>query len=132
MDSSRCAECNAIFVDDEAKLRQALSLKNAHVMQPDSMTLEKKTDKKGQERLEIRYYDLNGNSLSEVYFFQSSNDSKVFYYNFTRMHNKLPEKRIEVTTIEDAISSQRLFRMPLFVIARKQEKYWRIREKVFL
>ena len=132
MDSSRCSECNAIFVDDEAKLRQALSLKNAHVMQPDSMTLEKKIDKKGQERLEIRYYDLNGNSLSEVYFFQSPNDSKVFYYNFTRMHNKLPEKRIEVKTIQDAIVAQKLFRMPLFVIARKQEKYWRIREKVFL
>ncbi len=132
MDASRCSECNAIFVDDEAKLRQALSLKNAHVMQPDSMTLEKKTDKKGQERLEIRYYDLNGNSLSEVYFFQSPNDSKVFYYNFTRMHNKLPEKRIEIKTIQDAIVAQKLFRMPLFVIARKQEKYWRIREKVFL
>jgi DNA repair protein RadD len=132
MDSSRCSECNSIFIDDEAKLRQALSLKNAHVMQPDSMTLEKKIDKKGQERLEIRYYDLNGNSLSEVYFFQSPNDSKVFYYNFTRMHNKLPEKKVEIKTIEDAIVAQKLFRMPLFVIARKQEKYWRIREKVFL
>jgi len=132
MDAPRCSGCSTIFVDDEAKLRQALSLKDAHVMQPDSMTLEKKVDKKGRERLEIRYYDLNGESLSEIYFFENTNDSKVFYYNFSRMHNKLPERRIEARTIAEAISSQRLFRMPLFVIARKQEKYWKIREKVFL
>ena len=33
--------------------------------------------------------------------------------------------------IEDVIKYQRLFRMPSFVIARKQGKFWRITEKIF-
>lgn len=132
MDAGRCSNCSTIFVDDEATLRQAFSMKNAHVMKPDSMNFEKKVDKKGLERLEIRYYDLNAESLSEVYFFESPNDTKVFYYNFTRMHNRLPEKRLNITCIDEAIQSKAQFRIPLFVIARKQDKYWKIREKVFL
>lgn len=132
LDAPKCVNCAAIFVDDEARLRQAFAMKDAHVMQPDSMTFERKTDKKGNERLEVRYYDLNAQSLSEVYFFNTPQDSKVFYYNFLRMHNRLPERRLEITSIDDAIAQQDFFRLPLFVIARKQEKYWKIREKMFL
>lgn len=132
LDASRCQKCATIFVDPEASIREALSLKNAHVMQPDSMTFEKKVDKKGLERLEIRYYDLNAQSLSEVYFFQTANDPKVFYYNFSRMHNKIPERRLEINSIDDVLMQKNNFRMPLYVIARKQDKYWKIREKVFL
>jgi len=132
LDASKCLKCSNIFVDDEAKLRQAFALKDAHVMQPDSMTFEKKTDKKGFERLEIRYYDLNAESLSEVYFFKSPNEAKVFYYNFSRMHNRLPEKRLNINTIDDALANKDHFRMPLYIIARKQDRYWKIREKVFL
>ncbi|MDZ4786861.1 MAG: DEAD/DEAH box helicase [bacterium] len=132
LDSSRCSNCTTMFMDDEAKLRQAFAFKDAHVMQPDSMIFEKKVDKKGVERLEVRYYDLNAESLSEIYFFQSEHDAKVFHYNFSRMHNKLPEKKLNIQSIVDAIKLRDLFRLPLFVIARKQDKYWKIREKVFL
>ena len=31
----------------------------------------------------------------------------------------------------DVIKYQRLFRLPAFVIARKQERWWKITEKVF-
>ncbi len=132
LDASRCHGCNAIFIDDEAKLRQALAFKDAHVMQPDSMTFERKVDKQGKERLEIRYYDLNAQSLSEVYFFESPQDAKVFHYNFSRMHNRLPERKLKIECIDDALRDQQLFRLPLYIIARKQERYWKIREKLFL
>ncbi len=92
-------------------------------MRPDSMTLEKKVDGKGNERLEVRYYDLDAQHLSEVFFFSSTSDSKVFYYNFLRMHNRTPEKRLDVQSIEDAIRYKHLFRLPLFIIARKQKPY---------
>ncbi len=132
LDASRCTKCNEIFVDDEAKIREAMSLRDAHVMRPDSMTFEKRVDKKGNERLEIRYYDHNAQFLSEVYFFNSPHDPKVFHYNFVRMHNRLPEKRLDIRSIDAAIESQPLFRLPMFVIARKQDRFWKIREKVFL
>lgn len=132
LDASRCEKCSAIFVDDEAKLREAMSLKDAHVMQPDTMTFERKVDAKGVERLEIRYYDLNAQALSEAYWFSTPNDPKIFYYNFVRMHNRLPEHELRIGSIDEALELQNKFRMPLFVIARKQGKYWKIREKVFL
>ena len=132
LNASRCQQCHDIFVDDEAKIREAMSLKDAHVMRPDSMTLEKKIDKKGNARLEIRYHDLDGQFVSEVYFFSSESDAKVFHYNFCRMHNRRPEQRLKIESIDQAIKHESHFRLPLFVIARKQGQYWKIREKVFL
>lgn len=132
IDAARCSNCGSEFIDPETKIREAMSSKNTHVMRPDTMTLERKVDGKGNERLEIRYYDLNAQHLSEVYFFSSPNDAKVFHYNFLRMHNRLPERRLEVRTIEEALRFRHLYRMPLFVIARKQDRFWKIREKMFL
>lgn len=132
LSASRCNTCSVVLVDDEVKLREAMSLKDAHVMRPDSMALEKKVDGKGNERLEIRYYDVNAQHLSEVFFFSTPNDPKVFHYNFVRMHNRLPEKKLDINCIDDAIRHQHLFRLPLFIIARKQKPFWKIREKMFL
>ena len=96
------------------------------------MTFEKKVDRRGLERLEIRYYDLNAQHLSEVYFFTSPSDAKVFYYNFIRMHHRRPERRLSVNSIDEAIQQQHAFRLPLYIIARKQQHFWKIREKMFL
>ena len=47
------------------------------------------------------------------------------------MHTRLPGKNMNVQTLDKALTLKDQFRLPLFVIARKQGKYWRIREKVF-
>jgi len=132
IDAPRCSECGEIFIDDQAKLRTALSLKDAHVMQPDTMTFDRKVDKRGVERLEVRYFDFDAQSLSESYFFESERDTKVFFYNFSRMHNRRPENRLQISSVKEALAHQEMFRKPLYVIARKQDRYWKIREKVFL
>jgi hypothetical protein len=49
--------CKVVLVDNDKKLREALQLKDAHVMRPDPMQLDKSSDKKGNERLEIRHYE---------------------------------------------------------------------------
>ncbi len=126
-----CTACGYALIDNDTKLQEAMSLKDAHVMRPDTMILEKKIDKNGRERLEIRYYDLDAQYLSEVFFFENPNDSKVFYYNFIRMHNKLPEKELKINSIDQAISLKNRFRLPMFIIARKQKHFWKIREKIF-
>ncbi|MCB0354943.1 MAG: DEAD/DEAH box helicase family protein [Bdellovibrionales bacterium] len=130
--AERCVECGATIVSAEMKLKDAASAPDTHVMRPDSMLFDQKRDKKGRERLEVRYYDLDGQFLSEIFFFESDSDAKVFFYNFSRMHNRLPERTLRVRSIEEALLSRDQFRMPIYVIARKQGKYWRIREKIFL
>ena len=37
----------------------------------------------------------------------------------------------EFATVHDVIKYQKLFRLLSFVIARKQDKFWKITEKVF-
>jgi len=126
-----CVGCQALLVDNDKKLREAMALKDAHVMRPDSMVFEKKWDKKGHANLEVRYYDYDGQHLKEMFYLNSPSELKAFYYNFMRMHLRIPEKKLPVHTIEDVLSQQNQFRLPLFVIARKKKYYWEIREKIF-
>ncbi len=132
VDAERCISCQIEFVNDDARLKAAVAAKDTHVMRPDTMILERKVDAKGTERLEVRYYDLDAQHLSESFFFQSPTDAQVFYYNFVRMHHKAPGLPLAITTASDALRHQHLFRIPLFIIARKQKPFWKIREKVFL
>ena len=108
-----------------------MSLKDAHVMRVDSMSFIKSADKKGQERLEVHYYDADAQVLKEYFYLSSKEDSQAFYFNFIRMHNRRPERKIPVRNVEEALRSLTLFRQPLFVVARKQKHFWNIREKIF-
>lgn len=126
-----CASCRAVLVDTDQKLREAMALKDAHVLRPDSMSLLRSTDKKGTPRLEIRYHDLDGEFLREFFYLSTPSDARAFYYNFLRLHLRRPEQVPSIHSVEDALKQQHLFRMPLFVIARKKTYFWQIREKVF-
>jgi DNA repair protein RadD len=126
-----CNQCSSVLVDNDTKLKEAMGLKDAHVLRPDTMTFEKKTDENNRERLEVRYYDLDAQYLSEIFYINSESEAKSFYYNFTRMHNRLPERPLDISNVDEAIRQSKRFRLPLFIVARKQKHYWKIREKVF-
>lgn len=126
-----CNQCSQVLVDNDTKLKEAMGLKDAHVLRPDTMILEKKMNDKQEERLEVRYYDLDAQYLSEVFYLNNSSDAKSFYYNFTRMHNRIPERQLQINSVDEAIANSDKFRLPMFIVARKQKKFWKIREKVF-
>ncbi len=126
-----CEKCKAELIDADAKLKQAKLSKNAHVLTPDKITFEERQDKNSNSYLEIRYYDLNAEYVSEAHFFTNSSAVKKFNINFLRSHLRRPELAVEFQSSADVVKYQRLFRLPSFVIARKQDKYWKITEKVF-
>ncbi|MFL5785005.1 MAG: DEAD/DEAH box helicase [Bacteriovoracaceae bacterium] len=126
-----CVKCDATLVDADSKLKQAKLSKNAHVMTPDKITFEERLDKNSNAYLEIRYYDADAKYLSEAHFFTSLSAMKKFQINFLRSHLKRPELTNEFQSPQDVIKYQKLLRLPSFVIARKQEKFWKITEKVF-
>ncbi|MCM2350478.1 MAG: DEAD/DEAH box helicase [Bacteriovoracaceae bacterium] len=126
-----CCSCHHILVDNDKKLKEAMSLKDAHVMRVDSMLLQGSYDKKGQARLEVHYYDADAEVLKEYFYLNTKEDCRAFYFNFIRMHHRLPEQPLFINNIKEAITSQKKFRSPLFIIARKQKHYWSIREKIF-
>lgn len=126
-----CPKCRHILIDTDQKLKEAMSLKDAHVLRVDSMFFAISQDKKGQPRLEIQYYDADANVLKEYYYLNDIESRLAFQFNFVRMHSRLPEKKIEIKSIEDVLNIKNQFRAPVFVIARKQKYFWAIREKIF-
>ena len=126
-----CSLCKTLLIDNDKKLKEAMLLKDAHVMRVDSMNLLRGRDKKGTDRLEIHYYDADANVLKEYFYLDSNESRRAFYFNFVRMHNRLPEKSLSVQSVDDAVRLKTSFRLPAFVIARKQKYFWTIREKIF-
>lgn len=126
-----CENCKAVLIDADAKLKQARLSKNAHVMTPEKITYEERKDKNSNPYLEIRYYDLDGQYISEAHFFNNPTAIKKFNINFLRSHLRKPELAVELDHPSQAVKYQVLFRKPSFVIARKQDKYWKITEKIF-
>jgi DNA repair protein RadD len=126
-----CEKCDATLVDADTKLKQAKLSKNAHVLTPDRITFEERLDKNAKPFLEVRYYDYDGQYVSEAHFFSHPSSIKKFNINFLRSHLKRPELAVEFASPLDVIKYQKLFRLPAFVIVRKQDKFWKITEKVF-
>ncbi len=126
-----CEQCKTELIDADAKLKQAKLSKNAHVLTPDKVTFEERQDKNSNSYLEIRYYDFNAEYVSEAHFFGNASAVKKFNINFLRSHLRRPELAVEFRSPADVVKYQRLFRLPSFVIARKQDKFWKITEKVF-
>lgn len=126
-----CEKCDSVLIDADAKLKQAKLSKNAHILTPDRITFEERKDKNSNPYLEIRYYDYDAQYVSEAHFFNNPSSIKKFNINFLRSHLKRPELAIEIQKPQDVIEYQSLFRLPSFVIARKQDKFWKITEKVF-
>jgi len=133
--AKNCSSCGEDLKDEAARLRDARASKNMHVMRPDSWYLERKDGGKGLG-LEVRYYDLDGQFLSEYFAWNSEADLKAFHYNFVRLHTRLPGVELDPSNLafptpEAAAAAKRHFRMPAFLIAVKVKKFWRIREKIF-
>ena len=105
--------------------------RNAHVLKPDSVDYVDRKDKNGNQLLEVRYYDFDGKYLAEFHYLNNLTSQKKFNINFLRSHMRKPELGLEVSKVEEVIYYQKLFRVPSFVIARKQDKFWRITEKIF-
>ena len=108
-----------------------MSLKDAHVMRVDSMQFLVSLDKNKNERLEISYFDHDANVLKEYFYINTKESQKAFYYNFMRMHLRLPEVKLNIANCNAVIENKLKFRQPTFVIARKEKYFWSIREKIF-
>ena len=126
-----CSQCKQTLIDADTKLKQARLSKNAHVLKPDTIELGEGYDKRGNPFLQVKYFDFDAKYLSEVHYFNSETSIKKFNINFLRSHLRRPEWDLPIASVEDALKCERFFRMPSFVIARKQGKFWRITEKIF-
>ena len=95
----------------------------------DDGTLLERVDKKGNPYLQVKYYDYDASSLTEMHYLNNQTSLKKFSINFLRSHMRLPELKLNISSASDAMQIGSLLRMPSFVIARKQCVFWKITEK---
>ncbi|MDA9317503.1 helicase-related protein [Puniceicoccaceae bacterium] len=126
-----CSRCSSVLIDPDEKLKQAKLSKDAHVLTPDSIEMLERVDKNGNNYLQVKYYDYDANALSEMHYLNNPTNLKKFSINFLRSHLRIPESELNVRSVSDARNIQYKLRMPSYIIARKQGKFWKITEKIF-
>ena len=126
-----CSACQHLLVDNDKKLKDAMALKDAHVMRVDSMVLQASHDKRGNARLEVHYYDADAEVLKEYFYLETPENSRAFYFNFVRMHLRIPQTDYVPLSLDTVLRMRDKFRAPMFVIARKTKHFWTVREKIF-
>jgi DNA repair protein RadD len=126
-----CHTCGNVLIDADSKLKQAKLSKNFHVLKPDTVNMEERFDKNGKPFLEVKYYDYDAQYLAEYHYLNNQNSLKKFNINFLRSHMKKPELNLTIKDVGEVVQYQRHLRMPSYIIARKQGKFWKITEKIF-
>lgn len=126
----QCHHCNALLIDPDTKLREALKLNDVKVIRCSGMSFSI-TTKNSSETLKISYHDEDGAELTEYFAFRTKEQRKAFHYFFVRHHRYRTEDNYLPNSAQDAIDHQLKYRAPDFVIARKEKHFWTIREKIF-
>jgi len=126
-----CRHCGAVMIDPDEKLKQARLSKDAHVLTPDSIEMLERFDKNGNPYLQVKYYDYDANHVAEMHYLNNPTSLKKFNINFLRSHLRKPELQLNLSSVSEVVKIQSRLRMPAFVIARKQGKFWKITEKIF-
>ena len=126
-----CSSCGCVLIDPDTKLKQARLSKDAHVLTPDSIEMLERVDKKGTPYLQVKYYDYDAQFVAEMHYLNNPTSLKKFSINFLRSHLRKPELKVDISSASDAVKLRAQLRMPSFVIARKQGKFWKITEKIF-
>ncbi|TLF50438.1 DEAD/DEAH box helicase [Halomonas urmiana] len=127
----RCQGCQALLVDADDKLREALKLRDARVLRVGGMQLEATVNGRGLPRLKVTYHDEEGVTLSEWFALETPAQRGAFAATFLRDHLRAPGARWSPTTPEEVIAEQRRLRAPDFVVGRKVGRHWQVREKLF-
>ncbi|SFC22278.1 ATP-dependent helicase IRC3 [Marinospirillum celere] len=127
-----CPHCDAVLVDADTKLKQALQLKDARVLRVSGMTLEVAMNGRGLKRLKVVYYDEGGISLSDWYALETPAQRQLFARVFLQEHLRAPGSNWSPASPEEVVAGEARLRSPDFVIARKvNRKHWRIQQRLF-
>ncbi|GAA4885948.1 DEAD/DEAH box helicase [Ferrimonas pelagia] len=128
----QCHCCGKQLVDPDKRLKEVLQLKDYKVLRCSGVLLEAATGKDGKPRIQVRWFDEDGDEVNRPFGFDSPGQKGHFYHQFIRNHLKNPGQSLRLNTVDDVIRHQHLFRHPDFVIARLEKKrFWKVIECVF-
>ncbi|MDB1123976.1 DEAD/DEAH box helicase [Vibrio algarum] len=126
-----CHECDATLVDPDKKLREALNLKDALVFECKDMQLTVLKNSSGKNQLKVTFIGDNNAQVHEFWSLTSKRQKDDFYKRFVRPHLADRHRPFDESSPTRVVANQHRFRLPLFVIARKSGRFWKMRDKIF-
>lgn len=126
-----CHACDATLVDPDKKLKEALNLKDALVFECLSMDLSVHKDNQGKNSLKVTYQGENNALVHEFWSLTSVKQKTIFKQRFVRPHLADKHRPFTAASPNKVVENQHRFRPPKFVIARKEGRFWRLRDKIF-
>jgi len=126
-----CQQCQTVLVDPDKKLQEALKLKDALILYPQRMELSVMTDSKGSQRLKISYCNAEGQQIHEFWPIQTKAQKQRFATIFLPPHLPDRHRPFDTTTVAKILAQSHRLQPPAAIVARKDGRFWRIRDKLF-
>ncbi|MCG7497023.1 DEAD/DEAH box helicase [Vibrio sp. Of7-15] len=126
-----CHQCDATLVDPDKKLREALKLKDARILECTDLTLTAGKNKFEKPQIKVTYTGRDDSQLHEVWPMATKKQKQDFLDRFVRPHLADRHRPFEDTAPTKIEKNQHRFRPPAFVIARKSGRFWNIRDRIF-
>ncbi|WP_094752022.1 DEAD/DEAH box helicase [Psychromonas sp. CD1] len=127
----RCSECAHVLVDPDKKLRDALNLKDAMLLTCVDMHLKAGKNRYGKAQLQITYIGEDNTSLNETWQLGTKCQKKDFLTRFIAPHLIDRHREFKDTAPTKIIKYQHRLRHPEMIIAKKEGRFWKIRDKLF-
>ncbi len=126
-----CHQCDAILVDPDKKLKEALKLKDARIIECCDLIISAGKNKFDKPQLKVTYIGFDESEIHEVWQMATKKQKLAFQERFVRPHLADRHRPFDETSASKIATHQHRFRPPTFVIARKQGRFWTIRDKIF-
>ena len=127
----QCRSCGFVFVDPDKKLQDALKLKDALILYVDRLEATIELDQHGKSRLRLRYLDAQEQQLQEFFSLHSRSQiqrlCKIVLAPLV-VDRHLPFQANTVLQLEAMLHR---LQPPAVVIAQKDGRFWKIRDKLF-
>lgn len=127
----RCRECDHVLVDPDKKLREALQLKDALIMKCVTLRLQATKNKFAKPQLKVTYIGEQGAEIHEFWPLATPSHKRDFLRKFIAPHLLDRHRPFTETAPTKIVNNEHRLRKPDIVIARKNGRFWVIRDKLF-
>ena len=127
----RCHGCDHVLVDPDKKLREAMNLKDAMILKCIDMQLEATKNRFDKMQLTVTYIGENKGEIKQVWQVATKTQKKLFLQQFIQPHLIDRHRAFIDSAPTKVIRNQHRLRHPEIVIAHKDGRFWKVRDKLF-
>jgi len=127
----RCYGCDHVLVDPDKKLRDAMNLKDAMILKCVDMHLEATKNRFDKAQLTVTYKSDSSAEIKQVWQLSTKAQKRDFLKQFIQPHLIDRHRDFTDSAPTKVIRNQHRLRHPEIVIAFKDGRFWKVRDKLF-